>query len=162
MLFSFSSLGGDYRTLAAKKGGGSLETMGKWTVQVRNDHIREWWGPYWGKVGRCKWKGVAALWNMKGACWQRVCMQASSTLTQERGRVSAYLSSWKILAELCLRCPGSLLGHCPAFGLVKKPRRFSEDDGSFHVAYKMPSVTGAFWRCDKPIQDLWSEEKVCA
>lgn len=36
MLLSFSSLRGDYRT---EKEGGSPETMGEWTVQVRNDHI---------------------------------------------------------------------------------------------------------------------------
>lgn len=36
MLLGFSSLGGDYRT---EKEGGSAETMGEWTVQVRNDHI---------------------------------------------------------------------------------------------------------------------------
>lgn len=143
MLLSFSSLGGDYKTLAAEKEGGSLETLGEWTVQVGNDHIREWWELSRGKEGRCKWKGVAALWNTKGACCQCVCTQASSTLTQALGRVSAYLSSCKTLAELCLRCPGFLLGHCPPFGLVKKPS-FSKDDGSFHRAHKILSVTGAF------------------
>lgn len=72
-----------------------------------------------------------------------VCIQASSSLTQKLGRVSAYLSSCKIRAELCLRCPGFLLGHCPPFGLVTTLRSFSEDGGSFHTAYKIPSVTGA-------------------
>lgn len=117
--------------------------MGKWTVQVRNGLIRECWDLSWGKTGRCKWKSVAALWSTEGACWQRVRMQASSTPTQVLGRVSAYLSSCKILAELFLRCPGFLLGHWPPFGLVKKLRSFSEDEGSFYTAYKIPSVTGA-------------------